>query len=248
MSESGEGPGLGAGAGAGTAGRVLNMATELQAPAWERRLELGFWLALWRTWRDSVFRPVPFFRAVPPRNDRVAALVYFLLVSGVGLFFSQYWGTLENILGGGVGSTVGDELGPALTGPQQIALMVISSGVVFVFLLLINFAALFLSAAVVHVGFLWVRAGRQGFGATLRALAYSAGPLAFLVFPFFGQLLALVWSSVVVFIAVREVQRTTNGRATAGFLLPVVAVMLLLVLASFIVALLVTTADIGAAL
>ena len=44
MSDSGEGPGLGA----GTAGRVLHMATELRAPAWERRLELGFWLALWR--------------------------------------------------------------------------------------------------------------------------------------------------------------------------------------------------------
>ncbi|NIP75800.1 MAG: hypothetical protein GTN90_07415, partial [Xanthomonadales bacterium] len=53
------------------------------------------------------------------------------------------------------------------------------------------------------------------------AVAYSSGTAAFAIFPFFGPVLSSVWWMVLIFIAVRETQRTTNGRATLAFLIPV---------------------------
>lgn len=224
------------------------MAAEAQPPAWEQKRELGFWVGLWLTWRDSVFRPVPFFRTLPPKSGPGAALSYYVLISSFGLFFSLYWGTLESVLGGGLDDALGPDLGLTLTGGQKTALLIVGSGVAFVFLILVYIALLFVTAAIVHVGFAVVGAGRQGFEGTLRALAYSAGPLAFLVFPFFGQLLAPVWAAVLAFIALREVQRTTNGRAMLGFLLPAIALTLLMAFGMLVLALLLGTAELTAPL
>jgi hypothetical protein len=90
-----------------------------------------------------------------------------------------------------------------------------------------------------------VGAGRFGYEATFRATAYSSGPAAFAIFPFFGPLLGLVWGSVLLYIGVREVQRTSNGRAAAGFLLPVVLFVFLGVLAALLLAVLVSMTELG---
>ena len=221
------------------------IAEQGELAAWERRRELGFWTALWATWRDSVFRPIPFFRTLAARGTIGTALSYFVLVAAVGLFFNLYWGTFESLLTGSLDDALGPDLGLTLTGAQRAALLIVGTGVAFVFMLLLYIAGLFFTAGIVHVGFAIVGAGRQGFEGTVRALAFSAGPLVFLVFPFFGQLVALVWMTVVIFIAMREVQRTTNGRATVGFLLPAIALGVLLGFAMFLFALLLTTAELG---
>lgn len=212
--------------------------------AWEERASHGFWRALWLTWRESVFRPIPFFRALSPQSGRGHALSYCVLVSAVGLFFALYWSTFETVLGGGLDTGLAAQLDPGLTSEAKIILLIIGTAVSFVFLLLLNIALLFLGAALVHVGFVVVGAGRQGFNATFQATAYSYGPVLFVVFPFFGRLVAMVWSAVLLFIGVREVQRTTNGRATAGFLLPAVALAPLLVLAFYFVAMLLRVAEV----
>jgi hypothetical protein len=218
---------------------------EGQLTAWERRRDLGFWPALWGTWRDSVFKPIPFFRSLAARGTIGSAVSYFVLVAAVGLFFNLYWGTFESLLAGSLDDALGPDLGLTLTGGQRAALLIVGTGVAFIFMLLLYIAALFFTAAIVHVGFAIVGAGRQGFEGTLRAMAFSAGPLAFLVFPFFGQLVALVWTTVLIFIAMREVQRTTNRRATVGFLLPAIALSVLFAVAMFLFALLLTTAELA---
>lgn len=215
---------------------------EGEPPPWERRGELGFIGAFWGTWRDSVFRPVPFFRRLGP-GTKGASLSYFILVSAFGTFFSLYWMALENILGG-LEYFPAAELGLA-SPEQEVALFLAGTAVWFIFLIFLSIGFLFVSAAVVHVGFAMVGAGRQGFDSTFRAFAYSAGPFVFGIFPFFGQLLALIWGTVLIFIAMREVQRTTNVRATLGFLIPAVAFVLLIFVAAFVLALLLSTADIG---
>ena len=47
---------------------------------WENWRELGFFASLWRTWRDAVFSPVPFFRRMPPRGGIGPALGYAVLL------------------------------------------------------------------------------------------------------------------------------------------------------------------------
>lgn len=185
------------------------------APAWERRREFGFFTALWLTWRDSVFRPVAFFRHLPPRAGYGPPLGFTILVTVLGLFFSFYWGTIEEAVSGTLERGLFVEL--------IVGLVTLLFGLALAIPLYLGL--LFASAAMIHLGFRIVGAGRRGYEATFRAVAYASGPATFSVFPFFGPLLALVWGMVVIYIAVREVQRTTNARATLGFLLPFLVVL-----------------------
>jgi hypothetical protein len=207
-------------------------------PPWENRARHGFWVALWRTWRDSVFRPVPFFRTLPPDGGYGPPLLFAVLMTAVGLFFSFYWSALEGLAAGG-GQM------PGVEGEVGGVFLVIATLVAFVFVIPLYIGVLFVSAAVLHVAFMVVGAGRRGFEGTFRALAYASGPAVFSLFPFFGPILSLVWGIVLWFIGMREVQRTTNGRTALGFLLPAVAAFVLLFLFALLLALLVGSVERG---
>lgn len=196
------------------------------SPAWERRREVGFFAALWLTWRDSVFRPVPFFRRLPPRAGYGSPLGYTVLVTVFGTFFSFYWGTIEEAVGGTL------ERGLVVELVSGFVTLVIGLALAIPLYL----ALLFASVGIIHVGLVIVGAGRRGYEATFRAVAYASGPAALAVFPFFGPLLGLVWGMVLIYLAVREVQRTTNGRVTLGFLLPFLAFLAFLILVGLLLA------------
>lgn len=187
------------------------------APPWESRRALGFWSALWLTWRDSLFRPVPFFRRLAPSGGYGPALGYSILLTLIGFLFSSYWSVVEGLLAG----SQGEEGGPLLIlAGSFLALLLF-----LVVLIPLYVGLLYALVAIIHLGFVVVGAGRRGFEATFRAVAYSSGTAAFAIFPFFGPVLSSVWWAVVVFIAVREAQRTTNGRATLAFLIPVLVLV-----------------------
>ena len=215
-----------------------------RAPA-QRRPPLGFFAALWTTWRESVFRPVQFFRSLKPDGPVGPALAYYTLFLALGTFFTIYWSTLQTILAGGTSGLVGSELGFQLSPGQELTLLIAANFVYFVFAVVFSIVGLFLTVALVHVGFAIVGAGRQGFGATFRGLAYAGGPLAFALFPFFGGPISVVWVTVLAFIAAREVQRTTNLRAALGFLAPVLVFPMFLFLLVFIIGLILSAADIA---
>jgi hypothetical protein len=212
-------------------GQVWTAGTE--PPPWEDRRRYGFWLALWLTWRDSVFKPVPFFRKLPPRSGLGPAIGYTLLITAVALFFNFYWETVGTALSGGAE----EGLVATLLG-GLIAYLTLG-----VFLLVLYLGLLFLTVALIHLGFMVVGAGRMGYEATFRSTAYASGPAAFAIFPFFGPLLGLVWGSVVLFIAVREAQRTTNVRAALAFLMPLFVMTVFLFILGILFALLIGTAD-----
>ncbi len=204
---------------------VAAVATE--PPPWERWRQFGFFTALWLTWRESVFRPVEFFRRLPPRAGYGSPLGFAVIVTVFGLFFSFYWSTVE----GAVSGTLEQGLAVELIG----GLVTLLFGLALVMPLYVGL--LFASVAIIHVGFVIVGGGRRGYEATFRAVAYASSPVAFSVFPFFGPLLSLIWGMVLIYVGVREVQRTTNGRATLGFLIPFLAVLALAVLLSILLVL-----------
>ncbi len=198
-----------------------------EAPPWESRAAYGFWRALWLTWYDSVFRPVQFYRKLPPRGGIGPALGFTVLLTAFAILSNAYWATVQG----------------ALTGAQEGGALLVVGGSILVALIWLAFvvpvyvALLFAMAGVLHLSFMVAGAGRRGFEATFRGIAYSSGPAAFAIFPFFGALLTLVWGTVVLFIAMREVQRTTNGRATLAFLLPLIAFTVFIIILTVILAL-----------
>ncbi|HSG82729.1 MAG TPA: YIP1 family protein [Gemmatimonadota bacterium] len=224
-------------AAAGSADRAARVSTAgTRPPAWEERSQHGFWVALWLTWRDSVFGPVQFFRTVPPRSGLGPAIGYTLIITAVALTFNVYWETVRTALSGGA------EEGLAATLLGGLLMLLLFGG----FLLGLYLGMLFVMVALLHVGLMIVGSGRMGYEGTFRATAYASGPAAFAIFPFFGPILGMIWGSVVLFIAVREVQRTTNGRAAIAFLLPFAALFLFIIVIGVLFALLIGTADLTA--
>ncbi len=158
-----------------------------------------------------------------------------MLITATGLLFSLYWEVVEGVLSGAEGpaSLVG------LLGSLFASLI----GLLFVIPLYVGF--LFAAVAIVHVGFLVVRSGRRGYEGTFRAFTYAAGPGAFALFPFFGPGLSAVWGMVLIYIAVREIQRTTNARAALAFLVPLLGLMAFVVFLAAVFELLLRTTEFG---
>ncbi|UCC48254.1 MAG: YIP1 family protein [Gemmatimonadota bacterium] len=206
-----------------------------EPPPWEAKRAYGFWNALWLTWRDSVFRPVQFFRGLSPRTGLGPALGYAVLLAVVALVFNLYWALIEGTL------ATGQDEGALALGLGSFVMLIVW----LVFVIPLYVGLLFALVALLHVSFVIVGAGRRGFEATFRAVAYASGPAAFAIFPFFGPLLGTVWGTVLLFIAVREVQRTSNGRAAVGFTLPLIALLALFFLLALLLSLLMAVADIS---
>lgn len=195
---------------------------EVRPPPWEERSKHGVLTALWLTWRDSVFRPVPFFRHVPARRGKKSALGYAVIVAVVGLVFAAYWRMIEAIIAGE----------PAL---RLISLEEAVVGLLWSILLLAaGVATLLVGAGAIHLFLSGLGGAGRGYEGTVRALAYSAGPAAFTVIPFLGPLLGSVWVAVLVVISLREVQRTTTLRVLGALCLVILMLGALVVVASLV--------------
>ncbi|MGH7459212.1 MAG: YIP1 family protein [Longimicrobiaceae bacterium] len=175
--------------------------------------------SLWETWRDSTFRPSRFFAQLPPRNGYLAPVGYLLIVSVIGALFTLFWQVLFASAGvafltGGLGRGENPFLDALLSfflTPFAVLLL------------------LFVWGAIVHL-LLKVASGAQGgFQATIRAVCYSAGPSLFAIIPVLGGLAGVVWSIVLEIIGLRQVHRTSSGKAAFAVLLPLFGCLTLVV-------------------
>jgi hypothetical protein len=85
-------------------------------------------------------------------------------------------------------------------------------------------------SAVLHVSLTFLNGARENYEATLKAVSYATSASLFLVLPFVGTPLAVVWRVVLLVIGLREVHRISTGRAFFAWLLPFVMVITLVVL------------------
>ncbi|MFN0063300.1 MAG: YIP1 family protein [Myxococcaceae bacterium] len=196
-----------------------------QPTAWERRRELGFFKALFETWRDSLFAPQRFWPALDPKGPTTDAVLYGLLVAVLGAL-SQ--GVL--MLSG-----FGNPLAGSIPNIDRLPLVLqkffeaMASGAsnagtllgMVASILVLYPLGLLVSSVLLHGIGLLLGAARNGYGATLRIVAYSAGPLALQFIPVVGTLSGL-YQAFLVGLGFRHVQETTPGKAVAVVLMPMV--------------------------
>lgn len=179
---------------------------EGSAPPWEERNRPAV-DRLVETWRESLFRPAPFFRRVGRSGGLAGPLLYYLLATVVGAFFALWW-ELAGV-GPGPWQLGGDGVSPA-------------AGALAGFFLS-PFAALMSLAIwtlVLHLFVVLLVPARSPLGATARVICYSAGPSVFSAVPLLGPLVGVVWTLVLQVVGIREVHATTTGRAAAAVLVP----------------------------
>jgi len=174
------------------------------------------------TWRQSLFTPVAFFRAMPPAGYK-SALAYALPIGVIAAAIRLFWTSLFDL----AGLQSFNVLEPADSGPADRIIDFLLSPLFLV-------ATMLLFGAVTHGALLLVRGANRPFVTTMRVLAFSYGPALFGIVPFLGTLVGFIWMQVLLFFGLREAHQTSNGRVLLALLLPVLVLMFLLMLVAIV--------------
>lgn len=190
---------------------------------WERRAQLGFFPALWATWKETVITPETFWKRLRPDGPAQDALLYGWMVTFIGALIQAPLQALQltaqsaaiRDIAGQVGTlnkdtrAIFDQL--FSDGSAAIVAAMIFAGVV------IYPATAIASASVTHLFCVLFGAARNGFWATFRVMAYGSAPMVLAGIPVLGAG-AVLWSLILIIWGIREVHDTTAGRATAAVL------------------------------
>ena len=185
---------------------------------WERRSEVGFLNGLLETIKLLVTNPTEAWRLAKEKGDYGEPLVFAILVSWVGIAVSTLWsGLFGQAWTSFLPPDLKEKMGDAFA--TNTGALLIQVGLAPILVLV----GLFIGAAIYHVSFLLVGATRDsasGFEGTFRVVSYASVSQLANVVPFVGWLVALVWNIVLMVLGAVRMHRTTQGKAIAGVLIP----------------------------
>ncbi len=185
---------------------------------WEERDRLGLIEALIQTIRLLVTDPSNAYSRLRRDSDLTSPLLFGLILSWLGIVFSQMW---QLMFGGLMGSMFG-----GLEGLEEVFAPPGAFGIIatLVFWPLIYIVFLFISAGILHVCLMIVGATSDsptGFEGTLKVVSYAQVAGLAGVIPLVGGFLAGLWVLILEVVGSTQVHRTTVGRALTGVLIPV---------------------------
>jgi hypothetical protein len=183
---------------------------------WEQRDHLGFAEGLFQTLRQSLFQPTQFFSQLPPDGPTPppplgavgSPILYAILVGVPSLVIGIFWQFVASSIG-------------ILEGESADAVFGLGAAVFFACLtpILIPLGLLIMSA-IFHLFLILFSGANASFLATFRVVSYASSPEVFQIVPLCGGLVSAVWGLVLAIIGLREVHKTTTGKAAAAVLLP----------------------------
>jgi hypothetical protein len=187
---------------------------------WERRAESGAFQGLVETVRRLMVEPAAAIAVARRRGDLWSPLSYAVLLVLAGVLAERIWGLL-------IGTSLLELMPPQLREKAAFGFALSGIGLVVTLVVVpvLALVMLFVYGGVVHL-FLMLYGGTRdsdtGYEGTVRALAWSTTSQLGQLVPFAGGLVALVWGIVLQTIALANLHRTTQGRALAAVLTPLV--------------------------
>ena len=202
-------------------GRGTKTGTQIgrKATAWENRSELGLWQGIYRTFKSVLFSPGNFFSTITFKGGKKDPLAFGLLLGSIGTMFGLFWYFL--MTSGGL-MAYGDEL------IGQFTMSLVFLGVMIISPLFVTMI-IFLTSGIMHLFLLIVGAGRNGFEATFRVMAYSQAVQIFGLIPFIGGIIGGLWLLIVQVVGLREIHETSYFRVIIAILIPLTLILLLVV-------------------
>jgi hypothetical protein len=200
------------------------------APAWERRQQLGFGKALFTTWKEVLFTPVPTFQRMKTSGGYAAPLLFHAIMTTLLFAFMAVYQTFWVGLISAAG-TMSDAHRHGLAGPGMGIL-----GMFFMFLIVavigipLTIGMNFVHAGILHFCLMLMKGTSKSYEATYRVISYCASGLIFALVPFVGSSVGGIWALVCAVIGLREVHKTENWRAIMAVLLPLIICCVLLLL------------------
>ena len=181
---------------------------------WEDRETNGFFSGLFRTVQDVLFSPSAFFKKMPVTGGLTDPLLFAMIIGTVGLMFLSVWHLL---LHDSMQSFMTTEMRNAAGGGMPIGIASPLGTLMIPFLLVIW---LFVVSGMLHLFLMLVRGEKASFEATFRVVSYSVSPFLFMIIPYCGMLITMLWVLTLAMIGLRDAHETTGGKATAAVLFP----------------------------
>ena len=176
---------------------------------WERRVELGLWLGIYRTFASVLFSPAAFFRKATSGKGVTEPMAFGLLLGSLGFMFGFFW---DFLLVSGAIMSFGSRLF------EQVSLNWIFFIVIILSPLLV-LIDMFLKAAVIHVLMLFSHSGKGKFEGTFRTIAYGQATKILSIIPFAGGVTGWVWNIIIVTTGLKETHRTTRLKAAMAVII-----------------------------
>ncbi|MEE9212746.1 MAG: hypothetical protein V3U29_08845 [Phycisphaeraceae bacterium] len=189
---------------------------------WERREQLGLWVAWWQTCKASMTMPSTIGMAIGPHTSLGRAYWFAAFTSFVAsivqtLFWFVCWAGISIASQ----TAVGD---PAGFARQQL----VGSGVSMLLAVVAPAFLIALSAAPAHL-FLMITGARRGtFRVTANAVLYGQGPMLLALIPICGGQVGGIWSIVATILILIHAQGVSGWRATLAVLWWLLLLLLLL--------------------
>jgi hypothetical protein len=182
---------------------------------WEDREVRGFFGGLFKTLNETLFRPSEFFKKMSVTGGLTDPLLYALIIGMVGLMFSYLWQI-------SLKSAMQDMMPGMQAATGQYMFQGVGMAILAFFSPFLIILGLFVSSGILHVFLMMVKGARAGFKATFRVVAYGYSANIFLIIPFCGGLLAVVWAVVLYIIGLKEAHEITGGKAAFAVFLPLI--------------------------
>lgn len=183
-----------------------------RSPApWERRDDLGLWQGIFQTFKEVLLSPERLFKGLTFNKGIGEPLAFGLLIGSIGGMFGLFWQSLISS---------GDMLnfGESLFGRFAVLFLFL---IMLIVIPLVVTAWMFIYSGILHLLLLIMGAGKNGFEATFRVIAYSQAAQALGAIPFIGSATGFVWQLIVQVVGLREIHETSYLRVIIAFLIPI---------------------------
>ena len=196
--------------------------------------EIGFFKALFSTWKESLFSPEVFYKELnntgaKEENGISKPYFYALLFTYINLVFSFFWEVIFFKIGFYENYAVLPKIPLFFTNKSFLDIYIII-GIVFLLLLLGILYTIFLILLTIIIhGFVMLFGGKQGIRNTFRIIGYASGVGIFSIFPIFGYNISAAWFAALLIIGIKETNGLSTPRSISALLLPFIFISLILV-------------------
>ena len=190
---------------------------------WEQREQLGFVPGLIEGIKAFVTAPGETFSRTIKSGDVASPLIFAVILSTAMALIGQIWAML-------FGATLLSALPIPAEAEGVLSMLAVTSGfsimAIFVVTPIFTVIGVFIGGGILHLMLMLVGGMGEsdaGFEGSLRTVAYGSGvgQLAQIV-PFIGGMVSMVWTVVLLVTGAMRLHGTSQGKAVAAVLMPVV--------------------------
>jgi hypothetical protein len=185
---------------------------------WERRINIGLWQGIYRTFIAVLFTPGDFFKKMKSGGGIGEALSFGLLLGSLGYMIGFFWEFF--LISAGIMPYGGDFLSRIPVNWLFLAGMILSP-----VLVILN---MFVTGAVIHILMLAFNSGKGGFEGTFKVIAFGQATKSLAFIPFIGGVVGWFWNLVVIVTGLKEIHNTSGLKAAAAVIVSLILKLLML--------------------